>query len=99
MYSETILDFPSLLETYGLPLLEAALHNTPILSANLNYAREVLDTYEKVIYFDPFNPKEFSNLLINIIDQKFTNFFKKKSKFVIKKNALKLVNFLNDIIT
>lgn len=55
LYSKTILLFPSYLETYGLPLEEAKLHNTPIIVSNLQYAKEVLKNYNNVSYFDPFN--------------------------------------------
>ena len=38
--------FPSYIETFGLPLLEAAMTGMPIIAADLPYAREVLDGYE-----------------------------------------------------
>lgn len=49
--------FPSYLETFGLPLLEASLFNLDIITVNENYAKEVLDKYEKVTYinFDCFS--------------------------------------------
>ena len=37
--------FPSYIETYGLPLLEAAALGVPVIAADLPYAREVLDGY------------------------------------------------------
>lgn len=40
--------FPSYIETYGLPLLEAAMVGLPILAADLPYAREVLSGYAGV---------------------------------------------------
>lgn len=40
--------FPSYIETFGLPLIEAAMMGMPILAADLPYAREVLDGYEGV---------------------------------------------------
>ncbi|MCH5247553.1 MAG: glycosyltransferase [Muribaculaceae bacterium] len=46
--------FPSYIETYGLPLIEAATRGVPILAADLPYAREVLSGYEGV-KFIPFN--------------------------------------------
>lgn len=42
--------FPSYIETFGLPLLEAAQTGLPIIAADLPYAREVLKGYEGVIY-------------------------------------------------
>ena len=56
-YSKTILLFPSYIETFGLPLLEARLHETPILASNCEFSREILEGYKKVNYFDPFDSK------------------------------------------
>lgn len=49
--------FPSYIETFGLPLIEAALTGLPILAADLPYAREVLDGYEGV-RFVKYNSKD-----------------------------------------
>lgn len=46
--------FPSLLESYGLPLLEAMVLGLPILCSDLPYARWMCE--DQAIYFDPFNP-------------------------------------------
>lgn len=40
--------FPSYMESYGLPLIEAAMIGLPIIAADLPYAREVLAGYEGV---------------------------------------------------
>ena len=49
--------FPSYIETYGLPLIEAASLGVPIIAADLPYAREVLDGYEGVT-FVPYDDAE-----------------------------------------
>lgn len=46
--------FPSYIETFGLPLVEAAMVGLPILAADLPYAREVLAGYDGAI-FVPYN--------------------------------------------
>lgn len=46
--------FPSYIETFGLPLLEAARTGLPIIASDLPYAREVLAGYEGV-KFVPYN--------------------------------------------
>jgi len=53
--SSTALIFPSLLETWGLPLTEAQVFDLPILAANLPYAHESIGNYSKVSFFDPKN--------------------------------------------
>jgi glycosyltransferase involved in cell wall biosynthesis len=45
---------PSLQETVGLPLLEAMTAGTPVIAANLPYAREVCGT--AAAFFDPHDP-------------------------------------------
>ncbi len=58
--------FPSYVETFGLPLLEAALTGMPILAADLPYAREVLKNYDGVTYL-PFNkPCAWAKAIDNI---------------------------------
>lgn len=50
--------FPSKLESYGLPLLEALrIFNIPVLAADRPYAREVCG--ELAVYFDPDRPEDF----------------------------------------
>lgn len=45
--------FPSLLETWGLPLTEFKAFNKPIICADLPYAHETLGNYKKIYWFDP----------------------------------------------
>lgn len=42
--------FPSYIETFGLPLIEAALTGLPIIASDLPYAREVLKGYKGVTF-------------------------------------------------
>ena len=46
--------FPSLLESYGLPLIEAMVLGLPVVCSDLPYARCVCG--EQAIYFDPSSP-------------------------------------------
>lgn len=54
LYSKSILIFPSYIETVGLPLLEARMHETPILASDCSFAHEVLQEYHNVKFFDPY---------------------------------------------
>ena len=49
-YSKSILVFPSYIETFGLPLLEARTVGSPIIASDTPFANEILDGY-KVNYF------------------------------------------------
>lgn len=55
--------FPSYIETFGLPLLEAAMRGVPIIAADLPYAREVLDGYEGVIFVPYDSPQKWANAI------------------------------------
>lgn len=55
--------FPSLLETWGLPLSEFALQHKPILCADLPYSKETLANYDKVKFFDPNDPERLAALM------------------------------------
>jgi len=62
-YSKSILIFPSYIETFGLPLLEAKLHKTPILASDCPFSHEVLDEYENVEFFNNDDAKILASLL------------------------------------
>ncbi|WP_238652139.1 glycosyltransferase [Paenibacillus piscarius] len=66
-YSKSILIFPSYIETFGLPLLEAKLHNSIVFSSNCFFSKEVLLNYNNAYFFDPFNPMELMQLLKKMI--------------------------------
>jgi hypothetical protein len=52
--SQSSLIFPSLVETIGLPLLEAQKVNSFILVSDLEFSRETIgNNYDRVIFFDP----------------------------------------------
>lgn len=58
--------FPSYIETYGLPLLEAAWVGLPVLAADLPYAREVLKGYEGAVFIDYANPQAWAEKIKNL---------------------------------
>jgi len=57
--------FPSYIETFGLPLIEAASFGMPILAAEMDYAREVIGDYEGVKFLNYKDSKLWAE---NIID-------------------------------
>ncbi len=65
----TILIFPSKLETWGLPLSEAKEHRVPVLSADLAYAHETLGNYSAVNFFD----SDSSSDLLKKLDKTIKN--------------------------
>lgn len=59
-YSKSILIFPSYIETFGLPMLEAKMHGSPILASDCAFSHEILDGYDKVKFFNPFKYEELA---------------------------------------
>ncbi len=67
LYTKSILLFPSYIETFGLPMLEARLHKTIILASNCPFSKEILAGYENAYFFDPFNASELKLLMKKVI--------------------------------
>lgn len=64
--------FPSYLETFGLPLLEAASFGKPILCANEAYSREVIESYEGAKLLNKNSPQLWGESLLEEIHNKRT---------------------------
>ncbi len=66
LYQESTLIFPSYLESFGLPLLEAKTIGSPIIASKKDFSIEILENYDNVTFFDPFDKDE----LVKILNQK-----------------------------
>lgn len=73
---------PSLSEGFGLPLIEAAYFNTPIIASNIKVFKELLGN--NYLSFNPNN--------VDDISEKINNFIEKKSMFDYK-NIMKKYSF------
>lgn len=69
-YSQSVLVFPSLIESFGLPLIEASACKAPVLVADKDYSREILESYDKCWFFDALNADELSNLMLDMLQKK-----------------------------
>lgn len=58
--------FPSLAESFGNPLLEAAAFGLPVMAADLDYAHDVMG--DAAIYFDPHNLESANAAIAQIRD-------------------------------
>ena len=76
---EGSLIFPSYIETFGFPLIEAAQMGAIVLAADCPYAHEVLSGYDNVYYFDPFKPEALAELIEKVVrgDIENKNVFKR----------------------
>ena len=62
--------FPSYIETFGLPLIEAASFGMPILAAEMDYAREVMGDYEGVRFLDHKDSKLWAENIIDVYNKR-----------------------------
>ncbi len=59
-YARAVLLFPSYVETFGLPLLEARLTDAPVIASDCPFSNEILAGYEKASFFDPFSAEQLA---------------------------------------
>lgn len=59
--------FPSLVETWGLPISEFAVSGKPMLLANLPYAHETAAGYSKAAFFNPNSPEQLKQQMKALI--------------------------------
>lgn len=62
-YCKSTLLFPSYIETFGLPLVEAKVHKCPIIASDCAFSHEILKDYTQVDFFDPFNKDELLQIM------------------------------------
>ncbi|GAA4892315.1 hypothetical protein GCM10025789_06660 [Tessaracoccus lubricantis] len=66
-YASAVLIFPSIVETVGLPLLEARQACTFVIASDLAYAREALGDYRNAFYFQPTAADQLAELMAAIM--------------------------------
>jgi glycosyltransferase involved in cell wall biosynthesis len=57
--------YPSLVESFGLPLIEASNHNCKVIASNLPYVHEIV---EPSLTFDPYSVKSISKSILKAIE-------------------------------
>lgn len=62
--------FPSYIESFGLPLIEAASIGLPIIAADIEYAKEVLEDYEGVRFVEVKNTIEWANAIMQVCNER-----------------------------
>ena len=63
LYTKSVLVFPSYVESFGLPLLEAKMTGAPVIASDCAFSREILRDYSKASYFVPNNEVELAELI------------------------------------
>ena len=70
-YAESdYLIFPSVLETWGLPITEYEAFKKPMIVADLPYAHETVGEYDKVAFFDPYSANDLAKNMKAVIKDK-----------------------------
>lgn len=60
--------FPSLLETWGLPISEYMPYRKPMLVADLPYAHETAAEAEFVVFFNPYEARDLAEKMLRVIN-------------------------------
>lgn len=75
--SSELIVFPSTVETFGLPLIEAASIGKPIVCADVGYARDVIGSYEGVSFVNPYDIEAWAEHIINNTNNKIPKIYAK----------------------
>src|SRR5262249_24998755 len=62
----TLAVFPSLEESFGLPLAEAIVERCPLIASDRPYAREVAGS--AAAYFDPLSPQSIASTILSTLE-------------------------------
>ena len=81
--------YPSLVESFGLPLIEAANHGCKVIASDLPYVHEII---KPSLTFDPYSVESIYNAILNVIDTDDLP----KTKVLVEN---KLDNFIEFIIS
>lgn len=66
MYANSVLLFPSYVESFGLPLLEARLTGTYVIASDCPFSREILNGYDKASFFPEMEYEEMGRLILKL---------------------------------
>lgn len=95
-YLNKVLVFPSYIETFGLPLLEAKILGTTIIAADTLFSREILKDYDSAYFFNYRDAEELANLLEQSIQGQLSQHTTKKLNN--KNTIMKTKNSWEEII-
>lgn len=79
-YLKSVLIFPSYLETCGLPLLEAKIAGSIILTSDMPFSHEALEDYENAQYFSYDNPDMLASMMKRIVKKEIAYISPKQNK-------------------
>lgn len=95
-YESDVLIFPSYIESFGLPLIEAAVSGDIILAADTVFARELLKNYDNVYFFKYDDAESLSKLMKKVISHEIKA---DGSRLSINDNGERLLKTIMNITT
>lgn len=87
-YETSCLVFPSFIETFGYPLVEARAAGALILASDCEFSHELLDGYENVYFFNPFKEDELYELMKKVATGKIKRKRTKSSLNLISESSV-----------
>lgn len=90
LYKRATLVFPSCLESFGLPLLEAKKSDGIIICSDLPFSHEILDDYDNAYFFDVKNAEQLADYI-----EKCSGSIVKQSKNTSLQETSDLANRIN----
>lgn len=91
-YTKSCLVFPSYIETFGYPLVEAKSVGSIILASDCFFSHELLDDYNNAYFFDPFNEETLFELMKKVSTGEIT----RKSNSTVKDNNVEEAETINN---
>jgi len=99
----TIFLYPSLRESFGIPMLEAMACGTPVITSNTSSMPEIADDAAYII--DPFKTEDITEAIITLLknsklrDQLIEKGYKRSAKFTWKAMAQNVHNIYKEVLT
>ena len=78
--------YPSLVESFGLPLIEATIHGCKVIASDLPYVHEII---EPSLTFDPFSIESMSNAILRAINGDLS-----ETKVLVENKLNSFINFI-----
>lgn len=69
MYTQSVLLFPSFVESFGLPLLEAKLSDCYVIACDCPFSKEILNGYNKAFFFSPLDYNAMGEHILRVSSQ------------------------------
>lgn len=66
LYAKSILVFPSYIESFGLPILEARMTGSPIIASDTPFCREILEGYCNVLFFPEMSYEKMGEAILTM---------------------------------